>query len=73
MNGTTPNLQKLREDMDLWLVGVAGVVGTGIGLSKDGQKEVVKVYVSVPAQTLSLSEPLPAGVEFEFVGEVDAQ
>lgn len=73
MNGTTPNLHKLKEDMDLWLVGITGIVGTGIGLSKDGQKEVVKVYVSVPAQTLSLSEPLPAGVELEFVGDVDAQ
>lgn len=73
MNSTSSNLQKLKEDMDTWLTGTSGFVGTGIGLSKDGEKEVVKVYISVPTENLSLSEPLPANVEFEFVGEVDTQ
>lgn len=73
MNNISPNLQKLKEEMDTWLKGTLGIAGTGIGLSKDGQKEVVKVYISVPTESLSLPEPLPANVELEFIGEVDAQ
>ena len=72
MNDTPPNLQKLRAELEPWLADVDGVVGTGIGLSENGQ-QVVKVYTSVPTKDLSLSEPLPAGVELEFVGEIDAQ
>ena len=72
MTDTSPNLQKLREELETWLSDMPGVVGTGIGLSKSGQ-QVVKVYTSVPSEDLSLTEPLPAGVELEFVGEIKAQ
>lgn len=72
MNDTPPDVQKLREEIEPWLADVDGVVGTGIGLSETGQ-QVVKVYTSVPTKDLSLTEPLPAGVELEFVGEIKAQ
>ncbi len=72
MTDTPQNMQKLREEVELWLTNIDGIIGTGIGRSKDG-KDVLKIYTSVPIDTLSLPKPLPAGTELEFVGDIDAQ
>jgi hypothetical protein len=72
MNEPKNNLQKIREDLETELANVKAVVGTAIGLSKNG-REVVKVYTSVPTDQVELDAPLPKEAELEFIGEIDAQ